>query len=184
MAWTMLQDLGITAGCEADLFGAASLMLTSYLLDRPGYINDPVPETVKNLLIASHCTSGTRLDGFDKPPAPYVLRNHSESAIGVSTQVLWPVGQPVTLVRFTGPNELIIDTGKVVSNVDTPPAGGCRTSVEILMDNIEDCRDVRGFHQVVVLGNHRRIVEGFCELYGIKHVHSPVTSTFAEGGAA
>ncbi len=183
-AWTMLQDQGITCGCEADLFGAASLMMTSYLLDRPGYMNDPVPETYKNLLIAAHCTSGTRLEGFDKPAAPYVLRDHSESALGVATQVLWPVGEPVTLVRFTGPHEMIIDTGKVVSNVDTPPAGGCRTSVEIEMDRIEDCRDVRGFHQVVVLGNHRRILEGFCEMYGIRHIHSPQMSTFATGDPA
>ncbi len=183
-AWTLLQDQGITAGCEADLFGAISLMMTSYLLDRPGYMNDPVPETVKNLLIASHCTSGTRLNGFDKPAVPFVLRNHSESALGVSMQVLWPQGQDITLVRFSNANEMIIDTGKVVSNVDTPPAGGCRTSVEIRMDNIEDCRDVKGFHQVVTLGNHRRILQGFCELYGIKRIHSPQTSTFLEGGTA
>jgi len=183
-AWTLLQDQGITAGCEADLFGAVSMMLTSYLLDRPGYMNDPVPETYKNLLIAAHCTSGTRLAGFDKPPAPYVLRNHSESALGVATQVLWPAGEPITLVRFSNANELIIDTGKVVSNVDTPPAGGCRTSVEIRMDDVEDCRDVRGFHQVVTLGDHRRVLQGFCELYGIKHVRSPRHSTFAEGGAS
>lgn len=180
-AWTLLQDQGITAGCEADLYGALSLMLTSYLLDRPGYMNDPVPETHKNFLIASHCTSGTKLDGFDKPAAPYILRDHSESSLGVSTQVLWPVDQPATLVRFNSPHEMIIDTGTVAGNVDTPPAGGCRTSVELRMDNIEDCRDVKGFHQVVVLGNHRRILETFCELYGIKHVHSPQQSTFAEG---
>jgi hypothetical protein len=183
-AWTMLQDQGITAGCEADLFGAISLMMTSYLLDRPGYMNDPVPETVKNLLIASHCTSGTRLDGFDKPAVPFILRNHSESALGVSMQVLWPAAQPITLVRFSNANELIVDTGKVVSNVDTPPAGGCRTSVEIAMDRVEDCRDVKGFHQVVALGNHDRILRGFCELYGIKHVHSPVSSTLGEGGVS
>ncbi len=147
-------------------------------------MNDPVPETYKNLLIASHCTSGTRLDGFDKPPAPYILRDHSESSLGVSTQVLWPEGQPITLVRFTGTGEMIIDTGTVVGNVDTPPAGGCRTSVEIAMDDIEDCRDVKGFHQVVVLGNHRRILEDFCALYGIKHIHSPRQSTFADGDSA
>jgi len=182
--WTLLQDQGITAGCEADLFGAVSLMMTSYLLDRPGYMNDPVPETVKNVLIAAHCTSGTRLEGFDKPPAPFILRSHAESNIGVATQVLWPVGQPVTLVRFSNANEMIIDTGKVAGNVDTPPAGGCRTSVEIAMDNVEDCRDVRGFHQVVVLGNHRRVLEGFCELYGIKAIRSPRFSTFAERGSA
>jgi hypothetical protein len=183
-AWTLLQDQGITAGCEADLFGAMSLMLSSYLLDRCGYMNDPVPETAKNLLIASHCTSGTRLAGFDKPPVPYILRNHSESALGVSTQVLWPVGEPATLVRFTDANRMIIDTGKVVSNVATPPAGGCRTSVEIVMDDVQDCRDVQGFHQVVVLGNQRRMLQGFCDLYGIKHVRSPQRSTFDDGGTA
>ena len=173
MSWTLLQDHGITAGCEADLFGAFSLMMSSYLLDRPGYMNDPVPETYKNLLIASHCTSGTKLNGFNKPPVPYILRNHSESALGVSVQVLWPNGQPATLVRFSNAKEMIVDTGKVVSNVQTPPAGGCRTSVEIQMDNVEDCRDVKGFHQVVVLGDHRRILEGFCQLYDIKRVRSP-----------
>ena len=165
--------MGVTCGCEADLFGATSLMLTSYLLDRPGYMNDPVAETAKNLLIASHCVSGTRLNGFDQKPAPYILRSHSESALGVSVQVLWPVGAPVSLIRFQDANELILDTGTVVSNMDTPPAGGCRTSVEIKMDNVEDCRDVLGFHQVVTLGNHRRVVEAFCQLYGIKVVHSP-----------
>ncbi len=172
-AWTRLQDEGITAGCEADLFGATSLMLTSYLLGRPSYMNDPVAETYKNLLVTAHCTSGTRLAGFDKPPAPYILRNHSESALGVSTQVLWPVGEPVTLIRFTSPGEIIVDTGKVVSNVNTPPAGGCRTSLELAMDDIEDCRDVLGFHQCVTLGNHRHDVEGFAQLYGMRIVHSP-----------
>jgi len=179
--WTLLQDQGVTAGCEADLFGAMSLMMSSYLLDRPGYMNDPVPETYKNTLITSHCTSGSRLRGFDQPPAPIIWRSHSESGLGVSTQVIWPVGEAVTLVRFTGPDEMIIDTGKVVSNVDTPPAGGCRTSVELALDHVEDCRDVLGFHQVVVLGNHRLLLEQFCELHGIRHVHSPERSTFAGG---
>lgn len=183
-AWTLLQDQGVTAGCEADLYGAMSLMLTSYLLNRPGYMNDPVPETYKNTLIAAHCTSGTRLNGFDKPAAPFILRDHSESSLGVSTQVLWPEGKPVTLVRFTSSNEMIIDTGTVVGNIDTPPAGGCRTSVEIAMDDIEDCRDVKGFHQVVVLGNHRRILEDFCEFNGMTHIRSPRQSTFAEGDPA
>lgn len=172
-AWTMFQDMGVTCGCEADLFGATSLMLTSYLLDRPGYMNDPVAETVKNLLIAAHCVSGSRIAGFNQKPAPYILRSHSESGLGVSVQVLWPVGAVVSLIRFQNPNELIIDTGTVVRNIDTPPAGGCRTSVEIKMDYVEDCRDVLGFHQVVTLGNHRRIVEDFCQLYGIKVIHSP-----------
>ncbi len=173
MAATLFQDAGVTYGCEADVFGALSLMLTSYLLDRPGFMNDPVPETYKNVLIAAHCTSGTRLNGFREAPEPYILRSHSESNLGVATQVLWREGQKVTLVRFTNGKEMIVDTGTVVSNVSTPPAGGCRTSFEIAMDRIEDVRDVKGFHQVVSYGDHRRDVEAFCQMYGIKVVRSP-----------
>lgn len=175
MAASMFQDAGVTYGCEADVFGAMSLMLTSYLFDKPGYMNDPVPETVKNLLITSHCVSGTKLNGFGKEHEPFILRSHSESNIGVSVQVLWKEGQPVTLARFQNPNELIIDTGTVVSNINTPPAGGCRTSIEIAMDRIEDCRDVLGFHQVVFYGNHRRDLQDFCQMYGIKVINSPAT---------
>lgn len=173
MAATLFQDAGVTYGCEADVFGAISLMFSSYLFDKPGFMNDPVPETVKNMLIASHCVSPTLINGFDKPAEPFILRSHSESNIGVSLQVLWRESQPVTLVRFKSPTELILDTGRVVANVDTPPAGGCRTSFEIAMDRVEDARDVLGFHQVVFYGNHRRDVEAFCQMYGIKVIHSP-----------
>jgi hypothetical protein len=38
---------------------------------------------------------------------------------------------------------------------------------------VEDSRDVLGFHQVVVLGNHKREVESFCQLYHIRTIHSP-----------
>ena len=48
---------------------------------------------------------------------------------------------------------------------------------QIRMDNIEHCRDVLRFHQVVTLGNHRVIVEAFCQLYGINVVHSPEHTT-------
>ncbi|MBD3176645.1 MAG: hypothetical protein GF320_15805 [Armatimonadia bacterium] len=172
-AWTLLQDRGITAGCEADLFGAISLMFTSHLLNRPGFMNDPVAETHKNRLIVAHCTAGTRLNGFDRPHTPYILRSHSESDLGVSTQVLWPPGEKCTLIRFTDPGRVIVDTGTIEENVMTPPAGGCRTSVEVTMDDIEDCRDVMGFHQVVSLGDHKRTVEAYAQLYGLEVVHSP-----------
>lgn len=173
MAVSMFQDRGVTYGCEADVFGALSLMLSSYLLDKPGFMNDPVPETVKNVLIAAHCVCGTRLNGFGNEQERHILRSHSESNIGVALQVLWKKGQPCTLVRFTSPHELIVDTGVVVGNINTPPAGGCRTSVEIAMDKVEDVRDVAGFHQVVLYGNHRRDLEAFCQMWGIKAVSSP-----------
>jgi len=174
MGASIFQDAGVTYGCEADVLGAVSLMLSSYLLDKPGFMNDPVPETVKNVLIVAHCVCGTRLHDLKKEDhEPYILRSHAESNIGVSTQVLWRVGQRATLVRFKDAKTLIVDTGTVVGNVSTPPAGGCRTSVELAMDNIEDVRDVLGFHQNVFYGDYRRDVEAFCQMYGIQAIHSP-----------
>lgn len=174
MAASIFQDTGVTYGCEGDVNGALSLMLSSYLLDKPGFMNDPVPETVKNVLIASHCVCGTKLNGIhSKEQTPFILRSHSESNIGVSTQVLFPKREKVTLALFQGGRKLIVDTGTVVENVKTPPAGGCRTSVEIAMDRIEDSRNVLGFHQVVFLGDHRRDLEHFAQLCGIEVVHSP-----------
>ena len=174
MAVSMFQDGGVTYGCEADVFGAMSLMLTSYLFDKPGFMNDPVPETVENLLLAAHCVCGTRIDGFDGPQERHRLRSHSESALGVALQVLWKEGRPVHAGPVQqNPNELILDTGVVVGNQDTPPAGGCRTNVKIQMDRVEDSRDVLGFHQVVFAGNHRRDVENFCQMWGIKVINSP-----------
>jgi len=151
-------------------------LLVSYLFDKPGFMNDPVPETAKNLLIAAHCTCGTRLNGFSRAREPYILRSHSESNLGVAMEVLWQAGQPVTLVSFQNPNQLILDTGTVVGNVQTPPAGGCRTSFEIKMDRVEDARDVLGFHQVVFYGDHRREVEAFCQMFGVRVIHSPERS--------
>jgi hypothetical protein len=136
-------------------------------------MNDPVAETYKNRLIASHCTCPGKLRGFDQPGVPVILRSHSESDIGVSTEVVWPEEEPCTLIRFQGPDEFLLDTGTVKANVPTPPAGGCRTAIEIEMDRVEDARDVLGFHQVVILGNHRRIAEAYAQLYGLKATHSP-----------
>ncbi len=172
MGVSMFLDAGVTYGCEADLNGALGLLFVSYLFDKSGFMNDPVPETRRNTLIAAHCSCGTKLNGFSEGPEPYIARSHSESNIGVCPQVLWREHMHVTMVNFRGPRELILDTGKVVGNIDTPPAGGCRTSVELAMDRVRDCRDVLGFHQMVFYGDHRRDVEAFCQLYGIKVVNS------------
>jgi hypothetical protein len=50
-------------------------------------------------------------------------------------------------------------------------SGGCRTSVELAMDDIPDCRDVKGFHQLFLYGDHSAILKGYCQLAGIQAVH-------------
>ena len=170
MAWLRLNDEGSVGCCECDWNAAISLRLTSYLCGRPGFMQDPCPNTVNGTLMGAHCSSPMRLRGFDQPAEPLILRSHSESNIGVSPQVIWPLGEPATVMKFEGPSRMILGTGKVVANIETPPAGGCRTSVELAMDNVADPRDCKGFHQLFVLGRLDGLYRAYAALAGIEVV--------------
>jgi hypothetical protein len=167
LAWSRFLDAGIPAICEADINAVMSHTLCCKLLDKPGFMQDPVPETMHNTFIGAHCVCATRLHGYDQPRTPFVLRSHSESDIGVSVQVLWPEGQVVTLMQFTGPDKLILGRGKVLRNFETPPAGGCRTSVELAIEAPADTRDTKGFHQLFIAGDHVRDFQAYGQMYGI-----------------
>ncbi|MFZ2146084.1 MAG: hypothetical protein WAV28_02595 [Sedimentisphaerales bacterium] len=171
LAFSRLRDEGGLGTCEADWNAAISTRLTDLLFDRPGFMQDPAPNTVNNTLMGAHCTCATKLDGFDKAPAPFILRSHSESNIGVAMQVLWREGQKVTIMKFQGPESIILGTGRVLRNIDTPPAGGCRTSLELELDDMPDCRDTKGFHQLFIYGDLELPFKAYCQLAGIKVVH-------------
>ena len=171
LAFSKLRDEGGLGTCEADWNAAISTRLTNLLFDRPGFMQDPAPNTVNNTLMGAHCTCATKLDGFDKSPAPFILRSHSESNIGVAMQVLWRIGQKVTIMKFQGPEKIILGTGRVLRNIDTPPAGGCRTSVELEMDDVPNSRDTKGFHQLFIYGDLELPFKAYCQLAGIKVEH-------------
>jgi len=171
MAWLQLNDEGSVGACEADWNAAISLRLTRLLFDRPGFMQDPAPNTVRNTLMGAHCSCPTKLAGLDKPHEPFILRSHSESDIGVSPQVLWKIGQKCTIMKFQGPGSMILGTGTVVANIDTPPSGGCRTSVELEVDDVPDARDCKGFHQLFIYGDLEWQFKAYAQLAGIQVVH-------------
>jgi hypothetical protein len=168
LAYAKLRDEGIVAACEQDESATIGMLLTHLLFERPGFQQDPSPNTINNTLIGAHCTSPTRLEGFDKPyRAPYLLRNY-HTRTGVAPEVLWPEGKPVTILQTVlKPLSIMVGSGRVVSNVAQPPSGCCRTSVEISLDGVADTRDVKGFHQLFVLGNLERPLRAFGRLAGI-----------------
>jgi len=168
LAWSKLNDELSVGACEADWNAAISLRLTALLCGRPGFMQDPAPNTVDNTLMGAHCTCPTKLRGPDQPHEPFILRSHSEADNGCAVQTLWPVGEKVTVMKFQGPGNIILGTGRVKGNIDTPPSGGCRTSVELEMDNIADTRDCKGFHQLFMLGTWDRLFKAYAQLAGIQ----------------
>jgi hypothetical protein len=178
LAFSRLRDEGIVGGCEADVHAALSSRLTHLLVQRPGFQQDPFPLTVNNTFGGAHCTCPTRLAGFDKPPAPFILRSHQEADRGVAPQVLWPVGQRMTVMELPGGHydAIRVGAGEVVSNIDPNPqghdpyeeAGGCRTSVEVALDGVGDTRDVLGFHQLFILGDVEQEFRNYAQLAGMQ----------------
>jgi hypothetical protein len=171
IAWSTMLDHGIPAACEADLGAALTHALVQFLFDRPGFQQDPVPETARQCLIGAHCTCPTRLDGFKKPPAPYFLSHHHGRRDAVPVP-RWRIGQRITVADIearggrTDP-PMVISAGKVVENVSVPPAGGCVVSVMVELDGVTDLLAYPGFHQVFFYGDHKRDLAAYCNLWRI-----------------
>jgi hypothetical protein len=168
LAFMKLRDEGIVAACEQDQNAAVGMLLIHLLFEQPCFQQDPSPNTVNNTLIGAHCTSPTRLEGFGKSyRAPYLLRNY-HTRTGVAPEVLWPEGKPVTVLQVNrAPLSIMVGAGQVVSNIAQPPSGCCRTAVEISLDGVSDTRDVKGFHQLFVLGRLERTLKAFGKLADI-----------------
>jgi len=47
---------------------------------------------------------------------------------------------------------------------------GCRTNVEMTINEVDDVCDVKGMHQVIFYGNCAKPLRTFCQLYGIEVV--------------
>lgn len=171
LAWARLNDEGIPAGCEADLYPTLTLMLVRYLFEKPGFQQDPVPETVQSTLIGSHCVCATKLDGLSESPAAFNIRSH-HSDTGVTVRPIWREGQRITIAQFTGPNKMLISAGTVVENLNSPPVGGCRTVVNVKVDGVSDVTQYPGFHQIFFYGDHARNLKDYCQLFGIEVVEA------------
>jgi len=172
IAWSRMNDDGVPAACEADLGAVAAHIMVQYLFDRPGFQQDPVPDTEYDAIIGAHCSCPTRLNGFDRPPEPFELVHHHGNRDAVP-RTIWKEGQRVTCLDVLPGNgknrktELLISEGTVIDNISVPPAGGCVVSVRVKFDGDRDVLSFPGFHQLFFYGEFGRELKDFARLYGL-----------------
>ena len=175
MAYMQLLDEKTCGCCERDITSALSLMLSSYLCEKPAFLHNPTPNTVRNTYGGAHCTAPTLMDGFDEAPSSYILRNHHESDWGVAPQVLLREGQRATVMQFLGGfGSLMAATGSILHNIDTQPhdgVGGCRTAFQMEVDDVANVLDIRGHHNVLIYGDHLQDLRAWCRLAGVELEH-------------
>jgi len=176
IAWSKMNDDGIPAACEADLGAVAGHIMVQYLFDRPGFQQDPVPETVHDAIIGAHCSCPTKLSGFDAPAEPYdILPHHGDR--DATRRTLWKEGQRVTSLDVlpggpAEPTRMLIAVGTVLENKSAPPAGGCVVSVMVKFDGDQNVLSFPGFHQLFFYGDYGKQLTAFSRLIGAQPVHA------------
>jgi hypothetical protein len=172
MGYMSLRDEGIVAGCQSDLSSTLTLMLVQELFDRPGFQQNASMETEKNHYFGAHCTCASKLNGTNAAAEPYILMSHCEAGWGCVPRVLWSPEREVTMAQYLLREvpQMIIYSGKVVGCPSIPETGGCRTNIEMTINEVDDVCDVKGMHQVIFYGNYAKQLRTFCQLYNINIV--------------
>jgi L-fucose isomerase-like protein len=170
MGFMSLRDDGIAAGCQSDLSATLTLMLVQQLFDKPGFQQNASMETEKNHYFGAHCTCASKLNGTNTAAEPYSLMSHCEAGWGCVPRVLWHPGRDVTMAQYLlgDTPRMLIYSGKVIGCPSIPQTGGCRTNIEMTINEVEDVCDVKGMHQIIFYGNYAKQLRTFCQLYGIE----------------
>jgi hypothetical protein len=181
IAFAKLNDAGMYGVCECDLESTMTQLLVTSFSGNPGFVSDPVFDTSHNEVIHAHCVGARKMRGVDGPSSPFIIRSHAEDHKGVSLQVLMPVGDPVTVARFTEPTKLLVSTGEVTRNVDDPR--GCRTKIRTRVSDARKFLDTYAavaktglaqagtrdlLHRVVFYGDHTQALERLARLNGFQ----------------
>ena len=172
LGFFQLNNDGLVGACEGDLESTVSMLLTGYLVGRPGYISDPVIDTSLNRIIYAHCVAPSKVFGPTGRSNPYDIRSHSEDRKGACVRSLMPLGEIVTTLKFDAARkEVVIHQAKAVENIDEDKA--CRTKLAAEVNDIDKLLsewDRWSWHRVTFYGDHKRAVETVATLAGFKTV--------------
>jgi hypothetical protein len=167
-----MNSMGLGGICESDLKMALTHILFQGLTGRPSFISDPTVDASKGAIILAHCMGTPKMDGPDKPAAPYKIRTIMERQEGAVCQAFLRVGQTVTQAVLLEPGELRYFTGEIIEAPDIDR--GCRTKITVKVDGDVDHlwqNWQSGLHRQTCYGNLVQDLERYCRYTGVKIVN-------------
>jgi len=181
LGFARLRDAGVPAACEGDMDSLLTMLVFQYAFDRPGFQGNATFDTSRNALWTAHCTAPLRMDGPDGPPAPYLLRGHSEVAgSGCVPEVQYRPGQTITRGKLVDLDTFLCSTGRIVE-VPEKSVHGCRTQI---VTEVRDAAKMAAdwsstletedamtlLHRVVVYGDHMDSIRHLARLMNMNVV--------------
>jgi len=173
LGFMQLDNDGKVGACEADQRSTITKLLMSYLVQRPGFISDPVIDTAKNRIIYAHCVGPTKVFGADGAANPYHIRNHSEDRKGACNRSLMPLGEMTTTIKLDhNKKQIIFHQATTVENVDDDKACRTKLAAEVKGDvyKLLNLWDEWGWHRVTFFGDLKRPVYNIAALLGFEVV--------------
>ncbi|MCX8108531.1 MAG: hypothetical protein N3G20_06985 [Verrucomicrobiae bacterium] len=173
LGFVELLDAGLVGACEADLLSSITMIAMKHLVNRPGYISDPVLDTSKRQIIYAHCVAPTKMFGPNSKPNPYEILTHAEDRRGASVRSFLPLGYVVSTMEIhPGRKEILFHRARACENVITDRACRTKLACEVLGDieKLFTYWDIYGWHRVTFYGDLRDPVREFAAAIGFNFV--------------
>jgi len=172
--FSRLCSMGLPGVCEADLKSTMTALIFQYLVNKPGFVTDPVIDLSNNTIIHAHCVAPLKMDGPDGKDCPYIIRSHHEDGKGASLFVRMRIGQKISMARLIGTDVMLFSTGEII---DTPYVErGCRTKITTKVSDAQKIMEgwSCGLHRVIFYGDHSRDIRRLARFLDIRVVEEGV----------
>ena len=172
--FSRLSSMGVPGICEADLKSTITALIFQYLVNKPGFVTDPMIDLSNNTIIHAHCVAPLKMDGPDGEDCDYIIRSHLEDLKGASLFVKMRVGQKISMARLIGNDVMLFSTGEIV---DTPYVErGCRTKITTKVSDAQKIMEgwSSGLHRVIFYGDHSRDIRRLARFLDFRVVEEGV----------
>ena len=158
LALSILNSLGVYAGCEGDMPSLLSMAVLGSVSGEDLFMCNPSRfDTKEGCATFAHCTLPLTM------PARFCLNTHFESGIGVAVQGSFDKGD-CTIFKCAGDlSRHFVQEGQIL---DTPFSDAlCRTQVRVGIDDFSYyLTDPIGNHHILCKGRHAQEIEAFFSL--------------------
>ena len=151
LALALLNEEGITAGCEGDIFALLTMHVVNALTERSSFMANPSKFNYNdNSLLLAHCTVPLNMT------SSYSLTTHFESGLGIGVRGEMPDGR-VTICKIA-PDYSLDNCVCLAGNIKENPhlEGYCRTQITVSLNEdglLELLKCSFGNHLVVSYGD-------------------------------
>jgi hypothetical protein len=173
LGFVELLDHGSIGACEADVMSTATMLAMKHLINRPGFISDPVLDTSKRQIIYAHCVAPTRMFGPAGTANPFEILSHAEDQRGASVRSFLPQGYMTSTLEINPRRgEILFHRAKAVDNVVIERACRTKLAAEVVgdMEKLFRYWGDYGWHRVTYYGDLREPVRELAAALNLRFI--------------